>query len=332
MTEANSIEVSPELLHLSSEGLLEEACNAVDEQNLNKLNNIDRLLKTYFIKKIVRGKFEELNAYNSHLVNFLSWFEWGDKPRWDEAVSIINTWKTILELSQLIREYESPQRSYKKLKESAYGEALVTLLYEKKFVKPVEIMRSLNINLKESQQKRKVSKLLSDFEKVGIIVREVEGKDIWISLGIKGMAIYRDYIKPKTVHINELIIRALKEYERGEFEKAKDLLLSVKEEEAIALCLLGIITLERGELFEAGNLFTKASELGLDKGRLFLMFYILEKMGKLESLKHGLFKLFLQRDEIVEKIQPSLHFLALLSEYSGDISRAKEYERLIYAK
>ena len=173
------------LLNLSIEEVFKEAENAVDKRDELRLIDIEKRVKRFFCKKIASHQLEEFGQFNKHMVNFLTWFEWGGEPKWDKAVPLVNKWKTILELSQLIFRSESPLKAYRELKKSSYGERLVTLLYEKKFMKPGEIQKHLNMG--KIQQ---VSNLLSQYEHIGIIVKEFVGKNVWVSLGVQGMRVY----------------------------------------------------------------------------------------------------------------------------------------------
>lgn len=315
-------------LKLSAAELFSEAYTAVENQKIDTLRDIDTLLKRDFCKKTTGCLNDELDDFNKHMVNFLSWFEWGGVPKWKKATEIIDKWKTILELSQLITQTESPLKAYKEIKKSTYGERLVQMLYEKKLMKPMEIKAELGINTIQQ-----VSNILSSYEKLGVIVREVDGKNVWVSLGVQGMAVYKEYIKPSLSSMSTRIIEALREYEGKNLEKAIQILREVIQEESnnpFAVCLLGIVTLENGQLKKAGKLIYQAVMLGIDKGRAFLVFYILEQMKKLKSLKNYMFKLNWQKDEISRNIKPSLHLLALLSEYQENQPRAREYERLSY--
>ncbi|MGD2091810.1 MAG: hypothetical protein PVH61_36895 [Candidatus Aminicenantes bacterium] len=317
-------------LKLSVAELFSEAYTAVESRNIDKLRDIDILLKRDFCKKTTGCLRDKLDDFNKHMVNFISWFEWGGVPKWEKAAEIVGKWKTILELSQLIAQTESPLKAFKEIKKSSYGEKLVRLLYEKKIMKPMEIKVELKINAIQQ-----VSNMLSAYEKLGVIVREVDGKNVWVSLGIQGMAVYKEYIKPPLSSMSTRIIQALREYESKNLGKAIQILREVKQEEPnnpFAVCLLGIVTLDNGDLEEAGKLIYQSVKLGIDKEWAFLVFYILEQMKRLESLKNDLFNLNWQKDEISRQVQPSLHLLALLMEYKLNKPRAKEYERLSYAR
>lgn len=315
-------------LKLSLAELFNQAYTAVENQRIDILMDIDTLLKRHFCKKTAGCLCDEMDDFNKHMVNFISWFEWAGEPKWEKAVKIVDKWKTILELSQLIAQTDSPLKAYKEIKKSNYGERLVRLLYEKKLLKPMEIKAELKINAIQQ-----VSNMLSAYDKLGVIVREVDGKNVWVSLGVQGMAVYKEYIEPPLSSMSTLIFEALREYENNNLEKSIQILRELKQEEPFnpfAVLLLGIVTLENGQLEEAGKLIYEAVMLGIDKGRAFLIFYILERMKRLESLKNELFSLNLQKDEISKQIQHSLHLLALLMEYLGDKTRASEYERLRY--
>ncbi len=327
MKRETELEGSAALLVLSIDELFKEAYKTVEAEDLGKLSDIEILVKRYFCKKIAQFKIEELNRYNKLMVNFLAWFEWGGQPRWEKAIPIIDKLKTILELSQLIYDTESPQKAYKELKKSSYGFPLVELLYEKKMMRPGEIRKALEI--KTMQQ---VSNLLSSFEKAGIVIREVDGKNVWVTLGMPGMSVYKEYLKPGTPYMRK-IIEVLRNYDKSNFEKAEETLRQLKEKEPgnpFVICLSGIIAMEKGDLAEAGKLLTRAVKLGidqLDKRRTFYFFYILELMKRLDHLKDLLFELNTCRDEISKEIKPTLRLLGLLYEYSGNTSRAREYYR-----
>ncbi len=323
---ANDEKNGVNLLSLSVEGLLKEAENAVIERDEGKLDDIEKLVKRFFCKKVVSHKLEEFDQFNKHMVNFLAWFEWGGEVKWDkkETIVIVNKWKTILELSQLISRSESPLKAYRELKKSSYGERLVTLLYEKKFMKPGEIQNHLNMGTIQQ-----VSNLLSQYEHIGIIVKEFVGKNVWVSLGVQGMGVYNEFIEPKLSNMNHLTMMAFRiYYEENNFQRAKEMLEFEKEKDPknpMVLCLLGLINLEEVNLYEAGMLFTEAAKATFDKMSIFLFYFILEKMKRLDLLKDGIWKINTQRDEISEQIRPSLRFLGMLKEYNGDTSRAKQY-------
>ena len=313
------------VLKLPIDKLLKSAYEAVTDKNIHVLKDIDLLVKRYFCKKIAQFEVEELTRFNKLLVNFLAWFEWGGKPRWKKAVSIINRWETILEISQLIFQTESPQRASMLIKEE-YGRMIVKLLYDKESMRPFDIKEAL-----KTISIQKLSVILSKFEKAGIITRIVEGKNVWVSLARLGFKVYKEYIKPYTENITRLINSALKELDKKEFGKAQEKLLTVKEIEPdnpFAVCLLGIIALEKGELSEAGKQFSEAAKLGLDKEKTFLVFYILEQNKKLNFLINGIYKINFQNDRISKEVKPSLYFLGLLYEYLGNESRANECYRM----
>lgn len=320
------------LLCLSIAEQLNEATNAVEIRDINKLYDIDLLVKRYFCKKIADHKLEALNEFNKLLVNFLAWFEWGGKPQWKEAASIVNNWKTILDLSQRTLLTESPLTAYKELKKSSYGRDLVFMLLDKKVMKPSEIKEALNMN--SIQQ---ASNLLSIFEKAGIVVREFRGKNVLVSLGKQGIAVYQEYIEPGTVstELGQDIVAALKAYEIGDIANARKRLQTIKENtpsNPFVICLLGMIALENGELVEAGKLLVEAVKVGLDKIRVFMFFFLLEKIKKLDSLKKGIEKINFQEDKITPKVSPTLQMLGLLTEYLGRTDRANEYYRLSYVR
>jgi hypothetical protein len=323
---ANEEKNGVNLLSFSVEGLFKEAKNAVIERDEGKLDHIEKLVKRFFCKKIARYQLEEFDQFNKHMVNFLVWFEWGGIPQWDKekVKDIVNKWKTILELSQLISRSESPRKALLELKRSPlYGERLVAMLYEKSFMRPKEIQKALKI--RTIQQ---VSKLLSGHEKSGIIVREIVGKNVGVSLGVQGMRVYNEYIEPRLTNMSHLTIEAFKIYEKEDFQKAKEILELEKEKNPknpLVLCLLGLINLEEGNLYEAGMLFTEAAQAVFDKISIFLFFYILEKMKRLDLLRNGIWMMNTQKDEISKQIRPSLRILGLLNEYIGETSRANQY-------
>jgi predicted DNA-binding transcriptional regulator len=214
----NEVEGGVNILSLSIDGLFKEAKHAVEKKNEARLSDIEKLVKRFFCHKISRHQLEEFDQFNKQMVNFLTWFEWGGEPKWDKAVSIANKWKTILELSQLISRTGSPRKAYQELKKSSYGERLVALLYEKKFMRPSEIQEYLKIGTIQQ-----VSKLLSGYEKNGIIVREIVGKNVWVSLGVQGIAVYNEYIEPRLPNMSHLNSEAFKIYDRRDSQKAKEL-------------------------------------------------------------------------------------------------------------
>ncbi|UCH93894.1 MAG: hypothetical protein JSV88_27005 [Candidatus Aminicenantes bacterium] len=331
MNMQNKQDGSARLLRLALDDLFAEASKAVDERDFEKFKDIEVLVIRFYCKKIARHQLEELGKFNKLMVNFLASFEWGGKPKWKKAVPIVDKFKTILELSQLISETESPQKAYKELKKKSYGMALVSLLYQKKMMRPGEIRKALHI--RSIQQ---VSNLLSDFEKFGIIVREGDGKNVWISLGMQGLSVYKEHIEPAHSQIGQLTIDVLKAYDEKDFEKAKGKLkeaLKKDPQNPFLICLLGLIALEKEDLKEAGELLAKAVRLGfgVDERETFLLFYILEKEKRLESLKKGIFAVNWQNDKISAEIKASLQILVLLCMYRGDTDRARDYQRLMYS-
>jgi DNA-binding HxlR family transcriptional regulator len=313
------------LLGLPIDKLFNEVQDTVEEKDIDRLHNIDLLVKRYFSKQVVRHQFGNLSQFNKLLGDFLAWFEWGGEIKWDEAEPIVKKWNTILELSQLISLSESTQKAYKEIIKTANGEMIVALLHEKKMMKPAEIKKDLELKSIEE-----LSRELYTLENIGIIVREVEGKELQVYLTPLGIGVYSDYIKPKT-NISQLLNMALKEIEKSEFQKAEMTLLRAKKVEPdnpSVFFLLGIIALEKKDLLEAGRVFVKAVQFGFEKEKLFLYFSNLEKMGKLDFLKNSLWELNTQRDKISMKVRPTLRILGLLNEYLGDSSRAKEYYRL----
>jgi hypothetical protein len=319
----NEVERGVNLLSLSIDGLFKEAQNAVAERDEVRLNNIEKLVKRYFCKKIASHQLEEFDQFNKHMVKFLTWFEWGGEPKWDKAVPIVNKWKTIMELSQLLSRSGSYLKAYQELNRSSYGERLMALLYEKGFMRPKEIQNSLKI--RTIQQ---VSKLLSVSEKSGLIVRDIVGKNVWVSLGVQGMRVYDKYIEPKLSDMSHLTTGAFRIYEEKDFQRAKEILEFRREKNPknpLVLCLLGLINLEEGNIYEAGMLFTEAAQAAFDKISMFLFFYILEKMKRLDLLRNGIWMMNTQKDEISEQIRPSLRILGLLNEYIGETSRANQY-------
>jgi len=318
----NKSDGSAALLVLSIDELFKEARKVVESEDIGKLSDIGTLLTQHFCKKIAQFRIEELSQYNECMVKFLAWFAWGGEPKWEEAVPIIEKWNTILEISQEIFETKSLKKAYGKLKEIPRGEILISSLSEKKIMKTEDIKDILKINTKSE-----ALKVLSSLENAGIIVREGEGKNVWFSLGMLGMIVYREFIRSDKADMIQ-IIGALRDLSKEELEKAKEKLLIAGEKEPIALCLLGIIALESDQIEEAGMRFTRASELGIDKGKIFLIFYILEIMGRLERLKDGLQKINFQKDETSKEVKSTLRILGWIYEYWKDISRANELKRL----
>lgn len=319
----NDSEKSPNLLSLSIDGLFKEAQDAVEKRDEARLNDIEKSVKRFLCRKITRHQLEEFDQFNKHMVNFLTWFEWGGEPKWDKAVPIANKWKTILELSQLISRTGSSRKAYQELKRSSYGERLVARLYDKGFMRPIEIQEYLKMGTIQQ-----VSKLLSGYEKNGIIVREIVGKNVWVSLGVQGMRVYNEYIEPRLTNMSLLTIVAFKMYDRNDSQKAKEILEAEREKNPknpLVLCLLGLINLEEGNLYEAGMLISESAQTIFDKINIFLFFFVLEKMERLDLLKNGIWKMNTQKDEISNQIRPSLRFLGMLNEYMGDTSRANQY-------
>jgi predicted DNA-binding transcriptional regulator len=185
------------VLSLPIDGLFKEAQNAVEKRDETRLGDVEKSVKRFFCKKIASHQLEEFDYFNKHMVNFLTWVEWGGEVKWDKAEPIVNKLKTILELSQLISRTGSPRKAYQELKKSSYGERLVALLYEKSFMRPSEIQEYLKIGTIQQ-----VSKLLSGYEKNGVIVREIVGKNVWVSLGVQGVAVYNEYMG-KTSRANQ---------------------------------------------------------------------------------------------------------------------------------
>jgi tetratricopeptide (TPR) repeat protein len=328
MMDENGMASGNKLLDLPIDDLFKETKNAVQKKDHLELKDIDVLVTRFFCKKVVRQKYDELIDYNKLMVNFLSWFEWGGKKKWEEAGEIVKKWQTILELSQLITQAESPQKAYRELKKSSRGEELVELLMERKLLKPSEIQRALEI-----KSKQQVSKMLSRFENAGIIVREVDGKNVWVSLGIQGTAVYKEYIEPRKLDMMQLIFETLYLYENNELDKAKEELQRVMKREprnSLVICLLGIVTLEEGNLFEAGKLFSRAVKIGLNKKSTFLVFSILKEKRRLKHLMDEMWAMNLQGDQISEEIKPALYLYGMVNEYMGNKSRANEYYRLVY--
>ncbi|MGE5342015.1 MAG: hypothetical protein ACM3SY_11110 [Candidatus Omnitrophota bacterium] len=332
MKASDNLKGSAALLGLSIDDLFNEIYKAVEEKDAVKLGDIDVLLKRHFCKKIAQFQIEELEHYNKLLVHFLIWFNWGGVPKWDQAVPVVNKLDTILELSQLIAETESPQKAYKELKKSSYGVPLVKILFDNKMMKPGEIREALHI--KTMQQ---VSNLLNTFEKAGIVVREIDGKNVWVSLGMPGMAIYREYLKPE-IDFNSQITKALRSLNSNNIEESKKTIQQLIKEEPdnpLLIYLLGIITLnEEEKLLEAGKLLAKAVLLGLDayKGLLIGIFAILQNNDeKLDFLKNRLIELnfYGDKDKIADEINPTLQILAWLYAYLGNTARAKEYDQLV---
>jgi tetratricopeptide (TPR) repeat protein len=320
------------LLGMSIDKLLnEEARNAVEKKDIDRFHNIDLLVKRYFGKQIVRQNFEDLKQFNKLLVDFLAWFEWGGRKKWNKVAPTVNSWKTILELSQLTSISESTQKAYKEIIKTANGEMIVALLHKNEMMKPTEIKEFLEL---ESIEIERLSSELYTLENIGIIVIEVEGKELMVSLTPLGIKVYSEFIKPNT-KTSQSSINTLKKFDNNKFQKEKYTLRREKKIESdnpFAFFILGIIALEKGDLSEAGELFVKAVKIGLDKETTFLFFYFLEKMGKLDFLKNSLLKMNIQRDEISNQIRPSLRILGLLNEYLGDSSRAKEYYKLCGVK
>jgi len=179
------------LLKLQVQELLSHAQNSIENKDLEALQHIDLLVKRYFCKSIVRNEFEKLETFSKHMVKLFSWFNRGSKAKWEEGVPIIRKWDTIFELNELILGSKSPQQAYKEMQKSYYGEKLIKLLIEHKMLKPSEIAEKLGI------KKQQVSALLGRFEKVGLIIREVHGKNVWVSLGSEGIRVYKKFIEPK---------------------------------------------------------------------------------------------------------------------------------------
>jgi hypothetical protein len=145
---------------------------------------------------------------------------------------------------------------------------------------------------------------------------------------VQGTRVYNEYIEPRLSNISHSTIEAFKIYEVENSTKAKEILESEKEKNPknpVVLCLLGLINLQEGELPEAGRLIAEAAQTIFDKMNIFLFFFILEKMKRLDLLKNGIYEMNYQEDKISAEIRPSLHFLGLFNEYIGEITRANEY-------
>lgn len=322
---ANEEKRGVNLLSLSIDELLNEAENAVNKKDEGKLYDIEKLVKRFFCKKVVSHQLEAFDQFNKHMVNFLVWFEWGGESKWDkeETKDIVKKWKIILELSQLISRSESPQKAYKELKRSKYGMKLVEMLYDKSFIRPSEIQGALELGTIQQ-----VSNLLSRYEKNGIIVRENVGKNVWVSLGVQGMRVYREYIEPRLNNMSPLTTAAFKIYEEDS-KKAKEKLEIEKEkdpENPLVLCLLGLINLEDGKLNEAGILLAEAAQKTFAQINIFLFILHLEKIKKLEPFMKGIQTMNTQKDEITKQIKPTLSFLSMFNYYIGNTSRAKELD------
>lgn len=323
------VELKTNLLSLPIEDWDEEARKAVKSRNIELLDDMDCLFVRFFCKNVAKQNFEELGRYNKLMINFLAWFEWGGKKEWDKAADIVDKWKILLELSKNIIETKSPLKAYKELKKSSYGEKLVELLYDKKILKPGEIKKELEI--KSMQQ---VSTLLSKFERSGIITREIDGKNVWVSLGMQGIAVYQEYIEPQK---NNDIILAIKKarqmYKNNELDKVEEEVLHLVEKaphNSPMTCILGIIKLEKGNLHEAGKLFARTIKIGIKKENVFSFFAVLESVQRFQPFVNNLYKMYTQRDQIIKEIKPALSLYGMANEYMEKNSRANEYYRLRY--
>jgi len=323
---------SLDLLLLGFDDLVKEAQHAVESKNIDRLHDIGMIVERHFCKKIANHDLEALGELDKCLVNFLAWFEWGGEIKWQEADAIATRWKTILELSQKILQTESPLKAYKEMRKSEkYGQLIISLIHERKAMKPGEIREALNI--RSIQQ---VSKLLSDFEKAGLIVRETDGKNVWVYLGKQGISVYREYISPHEIsaELGVVVAEALEKFKNNDFASAKDKLQKISKESPdnpLVVCLLGIIAIEENKLKEAGDILLKAVHMGLDRIRAFMFFYLLKEIGKLDEIKNGIETINFQNDKISRQVRPTMRLLGLLAEYQGKPDRAREYHRLSYA-
>jgi DNA-binding MarR family transcriptional regulator/succinate dehydrogenase flavin-adding protein (antitoxin of CptAB toxin-antitoxin module) len=321
-------ELKTNLLSLSIEDWDGEARKAVKSRNIKALRNMDFLFVRFFCKNVAKQNFEELSKYNKLMVNFLSWFEWGGKKEWDKAADLVDKWKILLELSKNIVETESPLKAFKELKKSIYGEKLVELLYEKKILKPSEIKEELGI--KSMQQ---VSTLLSKLERSGIIIREIDGKNVWVSLGIQGIAVYQEYLEPQKNEIILLIIKVMQMYKNNELDKSEKELLSLMKKvprNSLVTCILGTINLEKGNLYEAGRLFTRTMKIGIKKENAFDFFDVLKSIHRFQPFVDNMYKMNLQKDKIIKEIKPALSLYGMAHEYMGNKSRANDCYQILY--
>jgi len=321
------------LLLLGFDDLMIEAKNAIKLRNIDRLHDINLLIERHFCKKIANHELEALNDLNEHLVHFLAWFEWGGKPKWQEAEPIATRWKTILELIQQILQSESPLKAYNVIKNTRqYGRILISLIYNRKVMTNVEILNALGINNFPED-----SDLLSNFENAGVIISETDGENTWISLGKQGLAFYHKDISPFEIsqEVGKDVIAALKEFENGRFPIAHEKLneLAIKSPgNPFVLCLQGLIAIKEGDLDKAGRCWVNMFYLDPDRIRVFMFFYLLDKIGALDEFKKGIKTINLQKDNISRQVQPTMRLLGLLAEYEGKPDRARDYHRLSYSE
>jgi len=320
-------------LILGVNDLLKKAKHAIESKNIDRLHDIGIIVERYFCKKIANHDLDALCYLNDYLVDFLAWFEWGGNPRWSEAEAIATRWKTILELTQQILQTESPLKAYNVMKSAKqYGKLLISLIYNRKVMTHDEILNALGIsNFPEDFN------LFTEFENAGIIITETDGEKTWISLGKQGVAVYHKDIAPFEIspEVGMDVITALKEIEKKRFTVAHEKLkeLAIKSPgNPFVLCLQGLLAIKKGDLDNAGRYWIDMFYLEPDRIRVFMFFYLLDKIGELDEFKRGIKTINLQKDYISRQVQPTMRLLGLLAEYEGKPDRARDYHQLSYSE
>lgn len=323
MTEL-STETKRPLISLTFTEWINEAKSAIIRRDFRIVEDVDRLITHFLGKKLAGHDFETLAEFNKLIVSLVAWFFWGGETKWTEAVKTIERWRAFSELIHAVAFSESPQKAYRMIKKSSYGELLVKILYRQKALNPGDIRRLLNI-----RSRQQVSRMIGDFEKEGLVLRESYGKNVLVSLAPTGVAVYKEFLRPqKQTMINIEILRFFIE---RKFYEAQNLLKEMMQEDQanpLHFLFLGIVKLQLTQLTEAGNLFSQAMRIGLSKEEIAGLLSLLKGLDRLSEIRQKLVEMNLQKDEIVEKIKPALKILAVLCEIQGNFPRANQFYQL----
>ncbi|OHD10246.1 MAG: hypothetical protein A2086_00600 [Spirochaetes bacterium GWD1_27_9] len=195
------------ILHKNFNEWISESYSAVEEKNLLKFEALDSLITDYFSKLVIELNNTKIEEFVSLILEFHSFFFWGDKAKFEDVVSIVNGWDAFAKIGIIIKDVYKTSDLVKTIKKSQLNIKILQLLYNNNNIQSKMLSDLLNI---EQNQLCNLTKELEDYLLIG---REKFSKNSFYFLKPKGKKIYEEYFYEKNslVELVYFILSIIKE-------------------------------------------------------------------------------------------------------------------------